>query len=81
MKPGSLVIFKSPSYSESIFLRDHLTWTECRGRVLNGEVCVILEVEDNGHVLDTLDVKVLDPRGCVGWTLSKYFKVIEDEAG
>ena len=78
MKPGDLVVFcSSKAYAERITLRDHLTWTEMRGRVLDGEVCVILEVED--VLQEFFDVKVLDQRGCVGWTLSRYFKVVENQ--
>lgn len=80
MKVGSLVVFKSPGFTESIFLRDHLTWTELRGKVLDGEICIILEIEQRG--LDHIpDVKVLSPHGYVGWTLSHYFKLISDAAG
>lgn len=81
MKVGSLVMFKSPGFTESIFLRDHLTWTELRGKVLDGEICIILEIEQRGHVNTSADVKVLSPHGYVGWTLSHYFKVISDAAG
>ena len=81
MKVGSLVMFKSPGFTDAIFLRDHLTWTELRGRVLDGEVCIVLEIEDCGHVSTSADVKVLSSQGFVGWTLSNYFKVIVDEAG
>ena len=77
MKPGDLVVFvKNEGYSERIFLRDHLTWAEQRGRVTNGEVCIILEVEYHDYVVGTPDIKVLDQRGCVGWTLSSYFKKV-----
>lgn len=76
MKPGDLIVFCSNNeHAERIFLRDHLTWTELRGRVLDGELCVVLEIEDSCQVMDYFDIKVLDPRGCVGWTLSRYFRI------
>ena len=76
VKPGDLVVFCSNNErTERIFLRDHSTWTELRGKVLDGEICVVLEVDDSCQTMDCFDIKVLDPRGSVGWTLNRYFKI------
>lgn len=81
MKVGSLVTFKSPGFTDSIFLRDYLTWTELHGKVIDGEICIVLAIEDRGHVSTSSDVKILSTHGYVGWTLSHYFKVIADAIG
>ena len=77
LKPGDLVVYKSSAGNlEQILLRDNLTWSELRGKVLDGEVCVVLEIEKEVSV-DVPDVKILDSRGSVGWALARYFKLIQ----
>lgn len=75
MERGDLVICKldKESYSGKSIVKDYLTWTELRNKILNGEVCIILESEDGFEAPSLHRIKILDSRGHVNWAFSRYF--------
>jgi hypothetical protein len=75
LEPGDLVICKldKENYSGKPVARDYSTWTELRNKILSGEVCIILETEENDHISGLHRIKVLDSRGGVDWAFSHYF--------
>lgn len=82
MKVGSLVMYKSSHRRDCLNdLKAHLNWHELRPRVLDGEICIILELDNQNKDADKkiseFDIKILSSKGLVTWSISNFFKLIE----
>lgn len=75
MEPGDLVICKldKGNYAGESSVREYLTWSELRSKILSGEVCVILETEGKNHLSEVRRIKILDSEGKVDWVFSHHF--------
>lgn len=74
LKPGDLVLFTTQNESKKSFFKDHFSWLEQRNSPLNGELCVILEIDYCD--VSAPDVKLLYSNGTTVWTQSFFLKKI-----
>jgi len=74
LEPGDLIICKLDIGSYLKKLSDeYLTLSELRYKIVSGELCIILEIEEEDYLPEFRRIKILKTDGKVDWAFSRHF--------